>query len=236
MKHRFLQIHNLICGMVLLFSMSVYAQTVSPRDQFINDYAQILNSNLESDLQTRLEFHNNNKNVKISVLTLSNFEYQNDESLTWQEFSNKVFADWQARGFFTDNSILVIADKNTNQIKIEIGSSYPIFYRDLTDKLINSKSDNATNVASIDLKISETVGSLIELTLNEVSFFQWYKWEFLGAFYLLLSLLIAFLIRNNQNAPLPLLIFSIFGVFMLATYNSIFNTSTYGKSNVRRRA
>jgi hypothetical protein len=236
MKHRFLQIHNLICAMVLLFSMSVYGQTVSPRDQFINDYAQILNSNLESDLQTRLEFHNNNKNVKISVLTLSNFEYQNDESLTWQQFSHKVFADWQARGFLADNSILVIVDKNTNQIKIEIGSSYPIYYQDLTDKLINSKSDNATNVASIDLKISETVGSLIELTLNEVSFFQWYKWEFLGAFYLLLSLLIAFLIRNNQNAPLPLLIFSIFGVFMLATYNSIFNTSTYGKTNVRRRA
>jgi hypothetical protein len=174
--------------------------------------------------------------VKISVLTLSNFEYQNDESLTWQQFSHKVFADWQARGFLADNSILVIVDKNTNQIKIEIGSSYPIYYQDLTDKLINSKSDNATNVASIDLKISETVGSLIELTLNEVSFFQWYKWEFLGAFYLLLSLLIAFLIRNNQNAPLPLLIFSIFGVFMLATYNSIFNTSTYGKTNVRRRA
>ena len=62
---------------------------------------KFLNSNLESDLQTRLEFHNNNKNVKISVLTLSNFEYQNDESLTWQQFSNKVFADWQAKGFLS---------------------------------------------------------------------------------------------------------------------------------------
>lgn len=236
MKHRFLQVHKLICAMVLLFSMSVYAQTVSPRDQFINDYAQILNSNLESDLQTRLEFHNNNKNVKISVLTLSNFEYQNDESLTWQQFSNKVFADWQAKGFLADNSILVIVDKNTNQIKIEIGSSYPIYYQDIAKNIIEFLNNQNQDASGIENDLNEILGSLIELTLNEVSFFQWYKWEFLGSFYLLLSLLIAFLIRNNQNAPLPLLIFSIFGVFMLATYNSIFNTSTYGKTNVRRRA
>ena len=131
---------------------------------------------------------------------------------------------------------MVIVDKNTNQIKIEIGSSYPIYYQDIAKNIIEFSNNQYQDASGIENDLNEILGSLIELTLNEVSFFQWYKWEFLGSFYLLLSLLIAFLIRNNQNAPLPLLIFSIFGVFMLATYNSIFNTSTYGKTNVRRRA
>jgi len=235
MNRRFFHVPAVIVWVVLLWSLNIQAQTPNARDPFINDYARVLEQEVESNLRTRLEIHKQHNGVQIIVLTIDNYGYQNDEGSTWHQFGQSIFDSWRNNGTLDDSGILVIADKNTNQINIFISESYPSFYQDLAANIINNKSKNSATTAEFSSVIVQSTEKIIDITITEVGFFQWHKWEFLTGFYLLFSLFIAFVIRNNQNAPLPLLLIGIFGVFVIATYNAVFNTGSYKRANYRGR-
>ncbi len=232
MKHRYLHFPSLLGLVVLLWSITLHAQTPVARDLYINDYAGILSPEVESTLRHRLEFHADQKDIQIHVLTLDNYNYQNENGLTWQQFNQTLFDSWSNNGALNERSILIIADRNSNQIGVTIGDFYPSYYQEI----VNEQYTKSMNSTDFGASVYQTADSIVQLTISEISFFHWHKWEFLFGFYLVISILIAYLIRNNQNAPLPMLVLGLFGVIVLATYNAMFGNSGYSRAGSRGRA
>ncbi len=232
MKRRYMHIPRFLGLFVLLWSIAIQAQVPTSRDSYINDYAGILTAEVEANLRNRLEFHATNKNIQVHVLTLDNYIYQNENGLIWQQFNQSVFDAWLANGTLDDRSILIIADRNSHQIGVTLGNFYPEYYREI----VNEQYLKSMNSIDFGTSVYQTADSIVQLTISDISFFNWYKLEFLVAFYLIFSLLVAYQIRNNQNAPLPMLLLGLFGVIVIATYNAIFGSNGYSRTGSRGRA
>jgi uncharacterized membrane protein YgcG len=233
MNHRFLHFQALMACVVLLWSISSQAETLNARDPYINDYAHVLDQNLESNLRDRLEFHAHNRGIQIMVLTLDNYEYQSNGNKSLMEYGESIFNSWRENGKINNSGLLVIADRNSNQINIIVGDFYPSYYRDLATDIIENKVEGSTETATFSNQIKDSTEALVDATVTEIGFIQWHKWQLLTALYLLFSIFIAYVIRNNQNAPLPLLLLGIFGVFVMVIVNGIFGSVTNKQVNNR---
>lgn len=220
----------LFCLHLGLTFSSHAAQYPARYDEHINDFARVIDVDTKSAIIQRLNFHLTHSGHHLQIVTLKNFQFYANENEDWQRFTKRFFAQWPSTVQPNENTALVLFDMKTNQLSIQFSSKYPSHYQNLASQLTQEQTNALQQGHEFNTLLLGITDRFIEVTLSPVTFFQWHKWKFLAGCYLLLSLCIAIAIRNNQRAPLMLLLFGVCGVLIIAVFRSLLPQNGFAKS------
>ena len=199
-------------------------------DAYINDYARMLSMEEESQLTQRLEFHHQHTGHHIGIVTLQNSASYSEGAETLGEFADRLYQHWQNESSKASPSALIVLDKSTAQIAIKMSHNFPAHYPSIANDISKVQIEELQKTQNTGLVLQQGIDQLIAITLSEVSYFEWHKWKFLAGFYVLFSLMIALLIRNNQKAPLILWCIGFCGVFILTVIRSLLPNSNLARN------
>jgi len=97
------------------FTLLAYSSPGQPKG-FVNDFAQILDSSFEDELNAKLKQFKEDTTNEIAVVTINS---TGDESI--EEYAVKLFEEWGIGGKETDNGILLLFATDDRKMRIEVG-------------------------------------------------------------------------------------------------------------------
>ncbi len=214
----------LLCIFTLFAAFRAHSNELpSAYDAYINDYARMISVDDESLLTQRLEFHHQHTGYQIGIVTLQNSTFYGEAGESLDQFADRLFQQWQNNQ--NPPSALIVLDKASSQMVIKMSSHFPAHYPSIANEISQAKIAVLQNTQNSTLMLQQASDELMAITLSEITYFEWHKWKFLAGFYVLFSLMIALIIRNNQRAPLILWCIGFCGVFILTVLRSLMPNS-----------
>lgn len=219
----------LLCIFTLLASFRAQTNELpSAYDAYINDYARMISVDEESQLTQRLEFHHQHTGHQIAIVTIQNSTFYGEAGENLDQFADRLFQNWQNNQY--PPSALIVLDKASAQMVIKMSSHFPAHYPSIANDISQAKVEVLQNTQNSVLVLQQAIDELMAITLSEISYFEWHKWKFLAGFYVLFSLMIALIIRNNQRAPFILWCIGFCGVFILTVLGSLMPNSSLARN------
>ncbi len=124
---------------------------------YVNDYADMISSSVESELETKLKAFEDSDSTQIVILTISSLE---EESL--EEFSIKVAETWKIGQKNKDNGAIFLVSKNDRKMRIEVGYGLEGVITDLlAGRIIDHITAPHFQNGDMDKGFTETVNALI---------------------------------------------------------------------------
>ena len=105
----------ILIGAVVFNSVFAYFSPGMPTG-FVNDYADLLNSEQKNNLEQKLSQFEKETSNEISVVTI-----QNMQGDTIENFAVKLFEEWGIGKKDKDNGILILVAKDERKMRIEVG-------------------------------------------------------------------------------------------------------------------
>lgn len=124
MKHRF------FLFLVLLASWSGWqmaqAQSGYPvwEDLYVNDFAQVIDSNHENQIRTLLNELYNETDVEATVLTINSIDDYDTGDSSIESFATNLFNEWGIGDAARNDGILLLVAIEDRELRIEIGAGY----------------------------------------------------------------------------------------------------------------
>ncbi|MBN1467855.1 MAG: TPM domain-containing protein [Fusobacteriaceae bacterium] len=100
----------------LLLSLTIYGKDYPNYKGFINDYANILDSQTENQLETWSKELQQKTTAEIGILTVDSLDGEDIES-----YANNVFRKWGIGNKEKNNGILFVVSKGDRKVRIEVG-------------------------------------------------------------------------------------------------------------------
>jgi uncharacterized protein len=96
-----------------------------PEDQdlYVNDYAELLNDQQESDLRSQLRELRTEEDIEFTVLTVNAMnDYGHNGAI--ESFATGLFNAWGIGDIDRNDGLLLLVSKNDRELRIEVGSGY----------------------------------------------------------------------------------------------------------------
>lgn len=117
MFHKFLLNSLKVLFLLILFlPFSVFARVLPTSDFYVNDYANILSSDVEEYIQQNSIRLNNVDGTQIVVVTIESLEGESIES-----YALELFRDFQIGSREKNNGILLLISLNDRKVRVEVG-------------------------------------------------------------------------------------------------------------------
>ncbi|HNQ31616.1 MAG TPA: YgcG family protein [Candidatus Woesebacteria bacterium] len=107
----FCTLHFVLCASLVSAALSL----PEPRG-YVNDYAQILNSNAVSALENKLSAFNKSTTNQIVVVTVPDLQ-----DTTLEDFATRLFEKWKIGTKEKDNGVLLLVAQKEREVRIEVG-------------------------------------------------------------------------------------------------------------------
>ena len=101
---------------LIAFGLSLNAQTFPKATGRVNDFASIIDSALEAELDQKLDQLEQKTTSEIAVVTVSSLD-----GMEVEEYANKLFKQWGIGQAKQDNGVLVLVAPNDRAMRIEVG-------------------------------------------------------------------------------------------------------------------
>ncbi len=101
---------------LILTAGAAFAQTFPPPQGFVNDFADLLPDQLETELETELARFEQETTSEIAVVTIESLE-----GLTIEDYAVRLFESWGIGKKDKDNGVLFIVAKTEHKVRIEVG-------------------------------------------------------------------------------------------------------------------
>lgn len=211
-----------VLGIILLFVSNIaLASLPEARDEYINDYANLIQNGYESVLREKLEDTEYYSGVEITVVTIESFSKYKSEFTSWESFSTALFNKWGVGNLPENNGVMLLVTREGRKIRIELGAGYPKRFDSIMKGIIDEtiypqfKRDNFTT------GITQGVDEIVNAVTRPVSFFEWYKWYILAGIGTLISTLIALSIDKKKNPGWFWLLFALAGFLVLGVIRGL---------------
>lgn len=109
----------------LFFAKPVWAVNLPSPTGFVTDVAQVLSSQDRQSLEHRLVNLNQNTGHQIAILLVPSFD-----GLSTEEYSQKIFENWQIGQKKLDNGLLILIATIDRQLRIEVGYGLEAYITD----------------------------------------------------------------------------------------------------------
>lgn len=106
----------LIAFFLLLFSNSLFSTNYPTYHGYVNDYANLIDPQKESQINSMISSLEKNTSVEIAVLTVDDLA-----GLDIETYAVELFEKWKIGKRDLDNGILILVSKNDRQVRIEVG-------------------------------------------------------------------------------------------------------------------
>lgn len=209
-------------GIILLFiSNLALASLPEARDEYINDYANLIQNGYERELREKLKDTEYYSGVEITVVTIESFSKYGSKFSSWESFATALFNKWGVGNLPENNGVMLLVAREGRKIRIELGAGYPKRFDSIMKSIIEEtiypqfKRDNYTT------GITQGVDEIVNAVTRPVSFFEWYKWHILAGIGVLISTLIALSIDKKKNPGWFWLLLALAGFLVLGIIRSL---------------
>lgn len=174
--------HLLIASMVLtgIIGQVLAADFPSRVDTYINDFANLLDSETEPVVRGLLEEFQRNHNVEMTVVTVNRISDYNTDDTTIESFSTRLFNRWGIGDAATNRGIMMVVAVGDRDVRVELGSGYDSSYdreaKEVIDEHILPAFRNGNYEEGIENGVRASIhmvtgawpsGSPISLTLGQ---------------------------------------------------------------------
>lgn len=206
-------IQIIIISLTFLITLPSHANYPIAEDEYVNDYAKIIDYDERNTLRQTLQDVEYYSGVEITILTIDNYrEYSSD---SFETFATGLFNDWAIGNMPQNNGVLILVSKNNKKVRIELGAGYADHYDEIMQSIINQHMLPYFRTGDHTLAIVQGTQALIETVTEPVSFFEWYKWYILAGVGALISLIVAFKIDRQENPGLFWVLIGLAGLLIL---------------------
>lgn len=152
---------------LVVFLPQVYAYQVPPYQGLVNDYAQVLSTEFEAQLEDELaQVASATSGAEIAVVTISTLDGEPIEDVA-QEF----FDTWQIGKSGSDNGVLFIAAIQDHQMRIQTGYGVEAYLTDsATGRIIRQDITPHFKVENYEAGVRAGVDSMLEAVRDPAQF------------------------------------------------------------------
>lgn len=204
-------IRKIVFVMLIIFSPFTRAGYPEARDNYINDFAFVIDNYEQTELQKKLHDFENHSGVEIVVVTIHGFRDYRTSASTWEQFATGLFNKWDIGNRSKNDGVMILVSKADRKIRIELGSDYPRHYDAMMKKIIDDtmvpelKNDNYT------IGIVRGTEAVIDATTVKISFFEYYKWVILAGLGALMSTFVALYAKSKGKVSYFIFFFGLVG-------------------------
>ncbi len=94
----------------------VWAQNLPAAQNYVSDFAQVIDSQSESDLNQKLSALESQTGVQVAVVTVAGLE-----DMSVEEYAEKLFQKWGIGKKGEDNGLLLLVSPSDREVRFEVG-------------------------------------------------------------------------------------------------------------------
>jgi len=206
---------------LIFLSFSCFASYPEARNEYVNDYADVIAFDVIEELREELEDIEYYSGVEITVLTIESFESYETGAKSWEAFSTGLFNYWGVGNRAKNNGVLFLISTDDRKIRIELGAGYPEHYDAIMKSIIDNDIAPLLKEEYFTDGVAIGVEKIVEATTVTVTFFEWYKWYILGGIGAFISLMIALAIDKKKNPALFWVLLGLAGFLILSVFKGL---------------
>ncbi len=114
---------TLLCALLVssVLAQSGYPQ---PRDNYVNDFANVLSADAEAYIRTQLEAVEARANIEMSVATIDSISEYDRTARTFEAFATGLFNTWGIGDAARGDGILLLVAVEDRDVRVELGEGY----------------------------------------------------------------------------------------------------------------
>jgi uncharacterized protein len=191
------------------------------RDEYINDFADLINNSRQDDIRKKLYDIEYYSGVEITVVTIENYDQYKTGATTWEGFATGLFNYWGVGNLPSNNGVMFLISKNDRKIRIELGIGYPKHYDNIMKSIIDDHIAPQLKLGNYTEGVIVGVDQIISATTREISFLEWYKKQMFAGIAAFISLIVALIIDKKENPGLFWVLIGIAGILMIYIWRSL---------------
>ncbi|HDQ25787.1 MAG TPA: TPM domain-containing protein [bacterium] len=155
------------------FVTAGFAGYPAPVDDYVNDYASMLNEADRNTIREMLSGFEKKTGVEMAVVAISSVkDYQADADI--EKFSTGLFNAWGIGHKEKNNGVLMLVAVNDRKLRIELGAGYDDVYNAVMAKVIERDIIPHFKRGDMSRGVYEGTRGVISSITREVSFFEFY--------------------------------------------------------------
>jgi len=208
---------------LIFFQLALFAEYPQPNNEYVNDFANIIDDDIEKELYKKLSDVEYYSGVEISIITMKDYKQYKTNHYLLEDFSTALFNHWGVGNTAKNNGVLLLISKNDKKIRIELGRGYSHHYNEIMKSIIDDTITPEFKLKNYNRGITNGIDEIIRETTTSVSFFDWYKWYILGGILAIMSIIAALSIKKDENPGLFYFLLSIAGGIIISIISMLFS-------------
>lgn len=187
------QIILVLTFLLLSASAPAFASYPAPVDDYVNDYAGLLNAPDKQMIGSLLKDLEYKTGIEMTLVIVNSIKDYSTEDATAAAFAKNLFNAWGVGHKDTNNGIMMLVAVADRDLRIELGGGYDKSYDAKMQEVINDKILPSFRQEDYSRGIYEGVRGVISKVTKKVSFIEFY-WP-----HLLIGLLIIVFMLAGLN-------------------------------------
>jgi uncharacterized membrane protein YgcG len=126
----------LLCALIATTALaqSGYPQ---PRDNYVNDFANVLSTDAESYIRIQLEAVEARDDIEMSVVTIGSIGDYTTSARSFEAFATGLFNTWGVGDATRGDGILLLVAVEDREVRVELGEGYSVANNNDAEDLLN---------------------------------------------------------------------------------------------------
>ena len=150
-----------------------------PRNNYVNDYADILNSESENRIWKRLENLEKNSGLEMTIVTIKTLKEFAPPSTTIEEYATGLFNNWGVGNRSNNKGVMILVISEDKMCKIELGAGYSTRYDKAMKGIIEEVLIPNFRAGSYEQGVENGIEEIIKSVTVKVGFLKYYFTELL---------------------------------------------------------
>ena len=219
---------TLLAVLFLLFPLFGEVGYPTPKDDYVNDYAEVLNqadAEVIHKLFKDLEYKTGIEAVVITIDSMS--DYDTDDN-TIEEFSTHLFNRWGIGHKRENNGVLILVAVKDRKCRIELGKGYGRRYDSVMKQVIEEKMIPYFKTDDYSRGIYEGSQEVVLKITKKVSWFSFYKWHLLLGVLILICIFAGFSMMKSGKKGWGWAFFAAAGVLLFFLFKMLASGKSSG--------
>jgi len=222
---------KLLLLFMLLSPLLLVAEYPYTTNEYVNDFAKIIDTSIEEELHQKLYDVEYYSGVEITVITIDTYAQYETGANSWEDFATGLFNYLGVGNTEHNNGVMLLISKEDRKIRIELGAGYSSKQNEIMKSIIDYKITPLLKSERYSEGILVGTDAIIEATTVPVSFFEYYKWDII-IFVIVLALLCTIITKVREKSPgIICLLLASAGLLFISIFNMLFgglNSDGYG--------
>lgn len=219
--------HILSILVLLLCSLTCHADYPTSKNEYVNDFAQLLDHTQEKQIKDKLESLEFDTGIELMVVTIDSYGRYETGAQSWEAFATGLFNHYGIGNLPDNDGIMLLVSTQDRKVRIELGAGYPRHYDNIMKNIIDVDITPSLKHGNYHRGISDGVDGIISATTKKVSFLSYYRWHIAGGLWALFCFFMAFMTDRHAHPKRYWFFMAMGGFVIYIVIDMIFN----GKSS-----